>query len=86
MREPGSDVLEYVTITKDPHSELVVAVGGTEYAADFLQRESFLPVPGLRAGCHHLPHYLTPEVQRLCAIAAWRALRTDGFSAYSTPP
>ncbi|WP_159072294.1 hypothetical protein [Streptomyces sp. CMB-StM0423] len=28
-RECGFDVLEYVTLTKDPHTELVVAIGGT---------------------------------------------------------
>ncbi|MER6082970.1 hypothetical protein [Streptomyces sp. NPDC001833] len=31
--EPDFWVLEYVTITKDPRTDLVVAIGGTEKAA-----------------------------------------------------
>ncbi|MGX1115907.1 hypothetical protein RKD37_001270 [Streptomyces ambofaciens] len=38
QREPDFWVLEYVTITKDPRTGLVVAIGGTEKAADILQR------------------------------------------------
>ncbi|MDX3714957.1 hypothetical protein PV733_39745 [Streptomyces europaeiscabiei] len=34
--EPEFWVLEYITITKDPRSSLVVAIGGTEKAADIL--------------------------------------------------
>ncbi|MFF8571617.1 hypothetical protein ACF06L_10360 [Streptomyces sp. NPDC015408] len=46
QREPDFWVLEYVTITKDPHTGLVVAIGGTEQAADILQRTGgFLSAP-----------------------------------------
>lgn len=37
QHEPDFLVLEYITITKDPRTGLVV-VGGTEKAADILQR------------------------------------------------
>lgn len=51
MKQPEPDfwVLEYVTITKDPRTDLVVAIGGTETAADILQRTraDFSPLPGL---------------------------------------
>ncbi|QFQ97391.1 hypothetical protein F9278_15575 [Streptomyces phaeolivaceus] len=36
--EPEFWVLEYITITKDPRSSLVVVIGGAEKAADILQR------------------------------------------------
>ncbi|WP_405928113.1 hypothetical protein OG554_05340 [Streptomyces griseus] len=36
--EPDFLVLEYITITKAPRTGLVVAIGGTEFAADILQR------------------------------------------------
>lgn len=53
--EPDFWVLEYVTITKDPRTELVVAIGGTDKAADILQRTGgFLSAPGPRGtitGC-----------------------------------
>ncbi|WP_234328279.1 hypothetical protein [Streptomyces sp. NRRL S-37] len=46
--EPDFWVLEYVTITKDPRTGLVVAIGGTEQAADILQRAGgFVTAPGL---------------------------------------
>ncbi|MEU4986801.1 hypothetical protein [Streptomyces sp. NPDC021969] len=47
--EPDFWVLEYVTITKDPRTGLVVAIGGTDQAADILQRTGgFLSAPGPR--------------------------------------
>jgi hypothetical protein len=36
--EPDFFVLDYITITKDVRTDLVVAIGGTEVAADILQR------------------------------------------------
>lgn len=39
--EPDFWVLEYVTITKDPRTELVVAIGGTEKAADILHARNY---------------------------------------------
>ncbi|MFD9925806.1 hypothetical protein ACFWZK_06480 [[Kitasatospora] papulosa] len=35
---PDFRVREYVTITKDPRTDLVLAIGGTDKAADILQR------------------------------------------------
>ncbi|MGW3692339.1 hypothetical protein ACWD6U_00410 [Streptomyces sp. NPDC005149] len=36
--EPDFWVVEYATITQDPRTDLVIAIGGTEKAADILQR------------------------------------------------
>ncbi|MGQ4329557.1 MULTISPECIES: hypothetical protein [Streptomyces] len=41
--EPEFWVLEYITITKDPRTGLVVAIGGTEKAAYILQRTGGFP-------------------------------------------
>ncbi|MFE2063049.1 hypothetical protein ACFXDH_11665 [Streptomyces sp. NPDC059467] len=47
QKEPDFWVLEYITITKDPRTNLVVAIGGNEQAADILQRtDGFLSAPG----------------------------------------
>jgi hypothetical protein len=48
-------VLDHVTITKDPRTDLVITIGGTEKATDILQR----------AGGS--PHGLPVEQQRLKA-------------------
>ncbi|WMD05573.1 hypothetical protein [Streptomyces sp. FXY-T5] len=48
--EPDFWVLEYVTITKDPRTDLVVAIGGTDKAADILREPAASsPLPD-RAG------------------------------------
>ncbi|MEU9411679.1 hypothetical protein AB0E08_39110 [Streptomyces sp. NPDC048281] len=84
--EPDFWVLEYVTITKDPHTGLVVAVGGTEQAADILQRTGgFLSAPGPRGDYHRLPHGLPLEQQRLKATAASHALLAAGHSVHLDP-
>ncbi|MDV6288113.1 hypothetical protein R2F25_09760 [Streptomyces sp. UP1A-1] len=73
--EPDFWVLEYVTITKDPRTGLVVAIGGTEQGADILQRTGgFLTSPGPRGDYHRLPHGLPIEQQRLKATTASHAL------------
>jgi hypothetical protein len=38
FKQPDFWVLEYITITKDPRADLVIAIGGTEKTADILQR------------------------------------------------
>ncbi|THC47335.1 hypothetical protein [Streptomyces sp. A1499] len=84
--EPDFWVLEYVTVTKDPRTELVVAIGGTDKAADILQRAGgFLSAPGPRGDYHRLPHGLPVEEQRLKATAASHALLAAGHSVHFDP-
>ncbi|QUW78547.1 hypothetical protein SMIR_04880 [Streptomyces mirabilis] len=86
QKEPDFWVLEYVTITKDPRTDLVVAIGGTEQAADILQRTGgFLSAPGPRGDYHRLPHGLPVEQQRLKATAASHALLAAGHSVHLDP-
>ncbi|TXL84175.1 hypothetical protein [Streptomyces sp. IB2014 016-6] len=83
--EPDFWVLEYVTITLDPRTGLVVAIGGTEQVADILQRSGFVNHPGPRGEYHRLPHGLTTEEQRLKATAASHALTSAGHSVHLDP-
>ncbi|WP_251015920.1 hypothetical protein [Streptomyces sp. ISL-99] len=84
--EPDFWVLEYVTITKDPRSGLVVAIGGTEKAADILQRTGgFLSAAGPRGDYHRLPHGLPVEQQRLKATTASHGLLAAGHSFHLDP-
>ncbi|MFF7981781.1 hypothetical protein ACFZDK_22085 [Streptomyces sp. NPDC007901] len=86
FEEPDFRVLEYVTITKDPRTDLVVAIGGTEQAANILQRTGdFLSAPGPRGDYHRLPHGLPVEQQRLKATAASHALLAAGHSVHLDP-
>ncbi|MFI5751079.1 hypothetical protein ACIBBE_35415 [Streptomyces sp. NPDC051644] len=84
--EPDFWVLEYVTITKDPRTDLVVAMGGTEKAADILQRTGgFLSTAGPRGDYHRLPYGLPVEQQRLKAATASHALLAAGHSVHLDP-
>ncbi|MER6331375.1 hypothetical protein ABT298_19010 [Streptomyces sp. NPDC001034] len=84
--EPDFFVLEYVTITKDARSGLVVAIGGTEQAAGILQRTGgFLSAAGPRGDYHRLPHGLPIEQQRLKATTASHALLAAGHSVHLDP-
>ncbi|MGW8452484.1 hypothetical protein [Streptomyces niveus] len=83
--EPGFRVLEYVTLTKDPRTGLVVAIGGTRQVADILQRSGFLDTDGPRGPYHRLPHGLPIREQRLKATAASHALMSAGHSVYLDP-
>ncbi len=86
VKEPYFSALEYVTITKDPRTDLVVAIGGTEKAADILQRTGgFITAPGARGDYHRLPHGLPVEQQRLKATTASHALLLAGHSVYLDP-
>ncbi|WP_447035857.1 hypothetical protein [Streptomyces sp. DSM 118878] len=86
QREPDFWVLEYVTITKDPRTGLILAIGGTEKAADILQRTGgFLFAPGPRGDYHRLPHGLPIEQQRLKATGASHALLAAGHSVHLDP-
>ncbi|SFY53621.1 hypothetical protein [Streptomyces sp. F-1] len=84
--EPDFWVLDYITITKDPRTGLVVAIGGTEQAADILQRTGgFLSAAGPRGDYHRLPHGLPIEQQRLKATTASHALLAAGHSVHLDP-
>ncbi|MEV4997431.1 hypothetical protein [Streptomyces niveus] len=83
--EPDFRVLEYVTLTKDPRTGLVVAIGGTKQVADILQRSGFLDTDGPRGPYHRLPHGLPVREQRLKATAASHALMSAGHSVYLDP-
>ncbi|MFJ2876518.1 hypothetical protein [Streptomyces sp. NPDC087298] len=84
--EPRFFVQDYITITKDPRTELVVAIGGNGRAADILQRAGgFLNAPGAGRDYHRLPHGLAVEQQRLKATAASHALLTAGHSVHLDP-
>ncbi|MFE5958045.1 MULTISPECIES: hypothetical protein [Streptomyces] len=81
--EPDFLALEYVTITKDPRTGLVVAIGGTEQAAGILQHSG-----GFLSGArtyHRLPHGLPFEQQRLKATTAAHALLAAGHSVHLDP-
>ncbi|WP_069627591.1 hypothetical protein [Streptomyces niveus] len=83
--EPDFRVLEYVTLTKDARTGLVVAIGGTEQEADILQRSGFVNCPGPHGEYHRLPHGLTTEEQRVKATVASHALLAAGHSVHLDP-
>ncbi|MFI7560800.1 hypothetical protein ACIBVM_02965 [[Kitasatospora] papulosa] len=74
---------EYVTITKDPRIDLVLAIGGTDKAADILQRTDgfFSAAAGAYDG---FPHGL-PIEQQLRATTASHSLRAAGHSVHLDP-
>ncbi|MFF3556144.1 hypothetical protein ACFYXL_22380 [Streptomyces tsukubensis] len=84
--EPPFFVLDYITITRDPRTNLVVAVGGDERAAGLLQTHGrFLPASGPRGDYHRQPHDLSVEDQRQGATAAAHARLSVGFSVHLDP-
>lgn len=84
--EPDFFAQDYITITKDPRTELVVAIGGNGRAAGILQRAGgFLAASGNGWDYHRLPHGLAIEQQRLKATAASHALLTAGHSVHLDP-
>ncbi|MEU9246965.1 hypothetical protein [Streptomyces sp. NPDC048385] len=84
--EPDFLVLEYITITQDVRTGLVVAIGGTEQAAGILQTAGgFLNAPGPRGEFHRLPRGLPIEQQRLKATAAAHTLLAAGYSVHLDP-
>ncbi|WSQ12898.1 hypothetical protein OG604_36870 [Streptomyces sp. NBC_01231] len=84
--EPDFLVLEYITITQDARTGLVVAIGGTEQAAGILQTAGgFLNAPGPRGEYHRLPRGLPIDQQRLNATAAAHALLAAGYSVHLDP-
>ncbi|MET9294374.1 hypothetical protein [Streptomyces sp. NPDC003077] len=84
--EPLFLVGDYVTITRDARTRLVVAIGGDERAAGLLQtRGGFVSAAGPRGPYHRLPHSLAIEEQRQGATAAAHALLGAGFSVHLDP-
>ncbi|MFF4250602.1 hypothetical protein ACFY1L_05250 [Streptomyces sp. NPDC001663] len=84
--EPTFLVLDYVTITRDPKTALVVAIGGDQRAAGLLQTAGgFHSAPGPRGDYHRLPHALPVEEQRQGATAAAHALLLAGYSVHLDP-
>ncbi|MFG2800458.1 hypothetical protein [Streptomyces pseudovenezuelae] len=83
--EPDFAVWEYITITKDSRTGLVIALGGTREAAGILQRNGFLNAPGPRGEYHRLPLGLPAEDERHRATAASHALLAAGYSVHLAP-
>ncbi|WP_043267072.1 hypothetical protein [Streptomyces sp. CT34] len=81
--EPTFFVLDYVTITRDPKTQLVVAIGGDERAEGILQTAGgFVSAAGPRGPYQHQPHTMPVEQQRQGATAAAHALLLAGFSVH----
>jgi hypothetical protein len=83
--EPDFHVVEYVTITKDTRTGLVLALGGTDQAAGILQRVGFLDAPGPRGTYHRLSRHLSVQEQRRKATAASQTLLAAGHSVHLDP-
>ncbi|MFG2707387.1 hypothetical protein [Streptomyces sp. NPDC048386] len=84
--EPDFLVLEYITITRDPRTQLVVAIGGDERAAGILQTlGGFVSAPGPRGPYHRQPRTMPVDDQRHRATAAAHALLLAGFSVHLDP-
>ncbi|WP_371551356.1 hypothetical protein OG266_38295 [Streptomyces sp. NBC_00554] len=84
--EPVFFVDTYVTITRDPRTRLVVAIGGDDRAASILQRTGgFIRHPGPRGPYHRQPHVLSAEEQRRGATGAALALMQAGYSVHLDP-
>ncbi|MFD4476419.1 hypothetical protein ACFWPU_09945 [Streptomyces sp. NPDC058471] len=84
--EPTFFVLAYVTITRDPKTQLVVAIGGDERAEGILQTAGgFISAAGHRGPYQRQPHAMPVEQQRRGATAAAHALLLAGFSVHLDP-
>ncbi|NUS85373.1 MAG: hypothetical protein HOY75_22255 [Streptomyces sp.] len=87
--EPDFFVLDYITITRDPRTKLVVAIGGDERVAGILQTAGgFIDAPGPRGPYHRQPHTMAVDQQRTGATAAALALghRLAAASNRRPPP
>ncbi|WP_329111671.1 hypothetical protein OG724_27825 [[Kitasatospora] papulosa] len=71
---------EYVTITKDPRTDLILAIGGTDEAADILQRTD-----GFLSAAARAYDGLPIEQQQLRATTASHSLRAAGHSVHLDP-
>ncbi|MET8709601.1 hypothetical protein ACFXOL_06845 [Streptomyces californicus] len=84
--EPTFFALDYVTITRDPRTQLVVAIGGDARAAGILQTAGgFYSAPVAGRDYHRLPHHPPVEHQRHGATAAAHALLLAAYSVHLDP-
>ncbi|WP_446038077.1 hypothetical protein [Streptomyces sp. SID1121] len=85
-KQPQFLVHAYITITRDPRTQYVVAIGGDERAAGILQMYGgFVSVPGPHLPYHLQPHTLPVDEQQRDATAASYALLLAGFSVFLDP-
>ncbi|MFD8982847.1 hypothetical protein [Streptomyces sp. NPDC059564] len=84
--EPDFLVLGYVTITRDPRTQLVVASRCTPEVVGILETVGrFREAPGPRGPFIRQPHDMPVDQQRHYATAAAQALLISGFSVYLDP-
>ncbi|OEV27509.1 hypothetical protein AN219_22735 [Streptomyces nanshensis] len=84
--EPQFFVQDYITISRDHRTELVIALGGNDKAAGILQSMGhFLPSPGPLGTYHRQPRTLPVDAQRQGATAATQHLLLAGFSVHLDP-
>jgi hypothetical protein len=84
--EPPFFVQDYISISRDHRTQLVIALGGNEEAAGILQTTGhFLPALGPLGTYHRQPHTLPVEEQRQGATAAAQHLLLAGFSVHLDP-
>ncbi|QPP05187.1 hypothetical protein G4Z16_00930 [Streptomyces bathyalis] len=84
--EPQFFVQDYITISRDHRTQLVIALGGNDKAAGILQTTGhFLPAPGPLGTYHRQPHTLPVDEQRRGATAAAQHLLLAGFSVHLDP-
>ncbi|WP_282698154.1 hypothetical protein [Streptomyces sp. CC208A] len=84
--EPEFLLPHYVTITRDPRTQLVLAVGGDQRAAGILQTTGgFTRHPGPSTYYHRLPVTMPVEQQRLGTTTASYALLAAGYSTFLDP-
>ncbi|MFD3997404.1 hypothetical protein [Streptomyces sp. NPDC058583] len=84
--EPEFLLPDYITITRDPRTQLVLAIGGNQRAAGILQTTGgFTHHPGPSIHYHRQPVTMPVERQRLGATASSYALLAAGYSVYLAP-
>ncbi|OII62133.1 hypothetical protein BJP40_03775 [Streptomyces sp. CC53] len=84
--EPEFLLPRYITITRDPRTQLVVTIGGDQRAAGILQTTGgFLRYPGPSIHYHRQPVAMPVEKQRIGATAAAHALLVAGYGVYLAP-
>jgi hypothetical protein len=84
--EPQFFVQDYISISRDHRTDLVIALGGNERTAGILQTAGhFLPAAGPLGTYHRQPHTLPVDEQRQGATAAAQQLLLAGFSVHLDP-
>lgn len=84
--EPQFFVQDYISISRDHRTQLVIALGGNDKAAGILQTTGhFLPAAGPLGTYHRQPHTLPVDEQRQGATSAAQHLLLAGFSVHLDP-